>query len=477
MKLVMNHFGDVKMNKTIGQRILNVLEKIGATASTTEKKVILGNALKCPEIGETLKRVLVYGLDPKKNYGISYLEEKPEDSATVQYFDISDNQPWVCLNNILDGKTRGNDIRISLEFLLSSCNDATAEIIRMIVHKDFRCGVSLKTLEKVWPNCPMVKPPYMRCSLPDDVNLDAWKWDKGIIVQLKADGSYCSAFIDSGSTVFVSRSGEIMPNDAIPELAASVKQILTTKDIQGKDLSGYRLHGEFLVEDENGKILTRQKGNGILNSIRQGGMLPNNHRVIYNVWDIVENYAVPYGVRFSILDSALEHLQCNNVRKIETHVAYSLEDAMELTKKFMSQGLEGSILKNPDSVYVNGTSKDQVKMKVECDADVIVTGFIEGKKGKKTENTFGALEYSSADGKVRGSVSGFTDARREMIDKNRQEYLGKIMTVKFNDLTKSKNSEHYALSHPRFVEFRDDKTEADDLERIQKMLKMARGLK
>ena len=50
------------------------------------------------------------------------------------------------------------------------------------------------------------------------------------------------------------------------------------------------------------------------------------------------------------------------------------------------------------------------------------------------------------------------------------------MTVQFNDLTKSRDNDYYALSHPRFICFRDDKNCTDTLERVQEMKEMAMSL-
>jgi hypothetical protein len=59
------------------------------------------------------------------------------------------------------------------------------------------------------------------------------------------------------------------------------------------------------------------------------------------------------------------------------------------------------------------------------------------------------------------------------MDGRRVELMGAIMTLTCSDITKSRSNEHHALSHPRFVELRDDKTETDTLERILEAKQMA----
>ena len=105
-----------------------------------------------------------------------------------------------------------------------------------------------------------------------------------------------------------------------------------------------------------------------------------------------------------------------------------------------------------------------------------VVGFIEGTPGTKREKTFGALMFENDEGTIKGSTSGFTDEMLEEINNNREKYMGKVFTVQFNDITKSRGSETYALSHPRFIEFRNDKDTTDTLERCLEMKEMAMNL-
>ena len=80
--------------------------------------------------------------------------------------------------------------------------------------------------------------------------------------------------------------------------------------------------------------------------------------------------------------------------------------------------------------------------------------------------------YESNDGLLKGQCSGFTDAELEYIANNQDKLLGTIITVIGTVLSKPNGSDTYALLHPRFKEFRTDKTEADDINRIIEISKM-----
>ena len=133
----------------------------------------------------------------------------------------------------------------------------------------------------------------------------------------------------------------------------------------------------------------------------------------------------------------------------------------ELVKK----GFEGTIIKEPQGVWADGTSKEQVKLKVEFEVDLEITGFNAG--NGKNAATFGSIECKTSDKKLAVNVPGFTDSERLRIHKIRNQLLGTIMTVKANSIMPPAASGVYSLFLPRFAEFRDDKRVADSLARVQ----------
>ena len=54
--------------------------------------------------------------------------------------------------------------------------------------------------------------------------------------------------------------------------------------------------------------------------------------------------------------------------------------------------------------------------------------------------------------------------------------IGRIISVEFNDIVKSENNDYYALSHPAFIEIRNDKDETDTLEKVIQLRDMAKIL-
>lgn len=125
--------------------------------------------------------------------------------------------------------------------------------------------------------------------------------------------------------------------------------------------------------------------------------------------------------------------------------------------KFVDDGGEGVILKDADALY----GKGWVKVKRCSTLDVICTGFTKAKHGitGKYDDLIGAIEVSAYrdDGSLVevGQVSGFTDAMRIAVTKNKNKYLGQVMEIKAQEMAKDR------LRHPRYKRWRPEANPKD----------------
>ena len=445
---------------TFFDQTLTLIDKIAATPGKNDKIDLLKNHGVEDEIA--LKRVLEMCYSPRYRFGISFVNPAFSSGTKIaatkeEFFDI--------LERLNSRALTGNDALCAVDDFVQNAELPAAELFRRVIHKDMRAGFSGSTTNKVFPKL-IPDHPYMRCSLPKDVKLNTWEWKEGVYAQLKADGSFQAATVVGGEVTMESRSGEIMPNESLPAIVAQIQR--------HPELNGYRIEGELtVVNTETGETLPRGEGNGLINSLRQGGELPPNHEVHYTVWECVslaEGGTIdkrPYKDRFAYLVNLLDATP-GPVCIAENTIVYSEAAAWRVFTDYASRGLEGAIIKRPSMIWKDGTSKEQAKLKTEFEAEYRITGFIEGKPGKKTAATFGSLTYESADGIVRGSVSGIDDDLRAKINANRGAYIGAIVTIQANALTQNRNDKvHWALSHPRVIEVRTDKTEADTYAQVR----------
>ena len=352
----------------------------------------------------------------------------------------------------------GHDALFAMDSVFLGLSDQDRELVVKMINRDLRINCGRTQINKVFGDL-ITKPVYMRC------DVFSAKTAKGItfpaFIQLKADGTYREMQVLNGKAEFLSRSGEQYEYTFVDDLAASLPD-------------GHYI-GEMTVKGTQ----NRAESNGLLNSDN-----PPMDRIVFDLWDYItlEEYTnaarkvkntIKYSARLRRLSEIINGANHPQLKVIESHVVNTIQEAFDFVVKWMEDDLEGGILKDPNGIFKDGTSKQQLKMKLEMDLDVRITGFKEGTIGTKRESTFGAITFETDDGKIKGAVSGFSDDQLKQINSDRDSYIDKIMSVSCNDITKGRNNDHYALSHPRFNEVRTDKTETDTLERALEIKQMA----
>lgn len=426
--------------------ISNFLKEINQSNSSNYKLEILQKYKDSKEVELFLKLAydkisFIYGIkkipEYDENKGVNSLNIKEIKEHLIKFH-----------NRELTGNTAINYLKNLLEYV-SKDNQYQ---IKCILERDIHSGISTTQINKIFKN--LIKEfPYMRCSLQDKIKNIKYP----AFLQIKADGTFRN-FVKKGNHIAAySRDGKEYFHPRIFEALS--------QDIY-KD--GVYI-GELICENIEGKNSTeiRYKSNGLLNSLNPP------YEVEFFIWDYLTydefngEKSAQYSQRFEKLKNMIKLDEAKFMKSIKTELVFSIEDAFKITKEWISNGEEGAILKNTTSLFKNGTSTEQIKLKPEIEVEVRCIGFTQG--NGKFKDTFGAIEFKTDDDKVFGQVSGINDNLRNEISKNRSKYLNKIFSLKATEITKAKNSETYGLMHPRFIEFREDKDYTDSLERIQNM--------
>ncbi len=448
-----------------------LIERIAAEGANSAKIALLAQYR---EDGE-LRRVLEATYSPLKTYGIAQRLVPAEPDRLGAVFDET---TWALLGQLERRELTGNAARAALAAEMTRLDGRSAELLWRIVAKDLRAGFSANTISKVFPGL-LPEYPYMRCSLPKKSNLGQFDWAAGVFSQKKANGLFANVNLhESGAVTIVSRSGSEFPVEAFASLAAFVAERFER---------GFQHHGELLVVEE-GRVLPREVGNGILNGVLQGGQFGPGQTPLYEVWDRIPlsamvkkgTYTVPYRERLEALDEALrESYDSGPARLIDTRICNSLQDAYAHYAELVAAGEEGTILKSPGLIWRDGTSKDAVKLKVEASCDLKIVGIVPGRAGTRTEGRAGSLACESACGKLRVDVTVKNESMRDAIDADPQAWIGRIVPVLFNEVMRpGPNNPLHSLFLPRLEEagYRTDKFVADDLARVLEQFEAAKSL-
>ena len=439
--------------------VLRRIDEIAATASKNAKQALLNEAIADP----LFKRVCEYAYNPFKTYGVV-----PDDWAactgdTNANFDVA---TWTLLDRLVARTLTGNAARDAINVEFSRLNSNSAELLWRVIRKDLRAGFSESSINKA---CKGLIPefPYMRCTLLKDAKVDQFDWATGVLSQEKADGMFANLDVDDDYVALRSRQGSEFPMEHFGEVVKDARAVL---------MNGTQTSGELLVM--KGKtLLAREVGNGVLNSVLKGGSFASDERPIFMVWDQVPLTAVKPKGRFEVgYRKRLTHLilqlrgdpKCS-IRVIETKVLHSLKDCFAHYGEKLRQGKEGTIIKDPNAIWMDGTSKWQVKLKLDFDCDLKIVAIVPGREGTKNEGRAGSFTCESSCGGLRVDVTVKNEALRDRVDANPEEFIDRIITVVANDIMKpSESSDLHSLFLPRMVEadYRLDKSEADSLERV-----------
>lgn len=454
------------MNMSPEQRLCFYLDKLKGRSSTNDKVEMLKEYLK----DKHFNTMAVLALTSTLSYNIKNIKWS-NDSGPLFTEQYELGQIFKYLYEMASKNGATNEEKNHLSAMIS--NKYQHRIVSMIIKKKLDCGVSAKLINKAVPKTVFTMP-YMRCSTTDKLSRIKYP----AIIDIKADGMFLNIIVGNGIVDFKTRPGFpliIKNNDLINEL----KNIA-----QGSECV---MMGEARIKGDDGKYLPRKISNGLLNSMLQGTVDPKVHeKTIITIWDIIpfDDFMegicdIPYEDRIQDLFDAgivrsMQPRKFSFVHMIHAEEVQSEEEAFTVATKWIAEGEEGGILKNKKSIWKDHTCPEWVKLKSEKECELRIIGWEYAEEGSKFDGLMGSVICESEDGYLKVNVSGWNDEERKW---NWDEHIGKIITVKFNEVIESKSKETVSLFLPRvsktdraeFVEFRMDKTQADTLDHIMEL--------
>lgn len=453
--------------------VLAFLDKIAATSSKIEKEALVKQGMGSPMFA----RIVRAAYTPGRNYGMRVLPERQAGIAPGGNT-LDEERYWNLLTGLAEREITGLTAWEQVEQALNFLDESSGELLRRIIRGDLRAAFGTDTVNRV---CPGTFPdyPYMRCSLVDKSNMAKWDWSQGMISQEKADGMFANLNRDGAGNVWMTtRQGTDIPMTHLQALEAAVISAITPNT---------QTHGELTVY-RNGKLLAREVGNGILNSVCQGAALEPGDVVRFDAWDQIPldkvatkgKYEVPYKARLVSLVRDIRKIKgtihAESLDMIPTRLVYSRADAWGHYRELLRAGKEGTIVKYHSAIWRDGTSKDQVKLKLEVDVDLEVVSVLTGNVGTKNEGRPGSLECRTSCSGLSVDVTVKNEKMRAEIEANPDAFIGKVMVVRANSIMEASNEgEMCSLFLPRFVDDKPrlDKTIADTLEQVREQFRNA----
>ena len=216
---------------------------------------------------------------------------------------------------------------------------------------------------------------------------------------------------------------------------------------------------QYITDNEAFRI-----GNGIANAQKTR---INKNKLIFIIFDLIKSTWFiddacwqSYRHRLEKLNYLKEYTRayCNFVQIVP--IMYAGQDINQIeiqSETAYHLGYEG-IMINLDRMYEYKRSSGLLKYKKFNTIDLKIVGFQEGTG--KYEDMLGAFicEYK---GNTLFVGSGMNDDLRYHAWHHKEDYFGKIIEVKYKDISHNKETGMESLQFPIFLQVRTDKTEAD----------------
>ena len=425
------------------QLIFNICKELQNTSSTLEKQDIL----KRNENNQLFKRMLKFLLNNQIVTGIS----KKKIEKQIDYVDTDDIKMWEydigVLLSYLEEHNTGTDKDICFCRKFLKYDDELNEFIKSIITKSLKLGIDAKTANKVYGDNfiatfdVMLGTSIEKCKIP---------YGTEIFISQKLNGSRCVFYKGELYT----RSGKKYTGceHIINELNALNKYFKTE----------FVYDGELILKESGlSDSEAFQKGVGIANSNNE--TKDELKLVIFDILTVEQFENKSCSVNYS--DRRKQVIDCgavilgNEYESVETvRMFYRGTDQKQIWEwlDYAEQNDMEGLMINLDKPYQFQRTKDLIKVKKFYTLDLEVVDAIEG--DGRLKGTLGALVVDYK-GNLVNVGSGFSDEQRKSFWANKDNIVGRVIEVKYKEITKNKDTGLESLQFPVFISLREQEKE------------------
>lgn len=436
--------GELILDGVLLDKLETLTKKLQKATKKTAKATILLDAKN--DIGENpLFFFLDFILDPQITTGIS----KAKINKKVL---IRDNMPHtfqdICL--YLAEHNTGTDEDISMAVSYIYWNASHKDFLMRVFTKNLPLGIEAATVNKIFGK--VVIPVW---EVQQGYPIDKYKFKKGelIFASRKLNGVRGTYFRGS----IISRQAQKF--EGLDHIVKDIEEIIGTD---------YAVDGELIRKNVDG--LT--DGHNFRETISILNSDGNDKSLIkFVIFDIVpvnefekdactENYSVRKDRLLELADN-LEQWEDFELRPANIEVVpmvYEGTDVNEIPKWLdyaVEHDWEGLVV-NRQVPYRRTRHNGCLKVKRFYTVDLRITAIEEGQN--RLAGTMGALVVDYKGNELRVG-SGFDDITRAAVWANPGDYIGRIIELKYKEVTMDKKTGLESLQFPTFVRFRDDKSE------------------
>jgi len=419
--------------------VIKIFKEIQATSSKNEKQAIIARN----KDNELFKKCLIFLLDSNIVTGLSKAKINKK-IRRIPYYTTLNHKFEECMKYLKDNNT-GTDLDIAnIQYFIESQPEEHQDFYEQMITKSLKIGCDDKTVNKAIPDLI----PTWEVQLGSAYDKLKLKKNEYFYLSQKLNGNRCSFVKDK----LMSRQGKEFKG---------FQHIID--DIHTAGLDDYFIDGELIRKNidnisdgENFRL-----GTGIINS--DVDTKDEIKLVIFDMFPAEEltnkRSTENYSTRKNNLNTLSRVIKVRGLHNIEVvTMVYEGTDTTEIDKWLqyaVDNDFEGLMI-NKDTPYVCKRTTDLIKAKRFYTMDLEVVDVLEGEG--RLKGTLGALVVKFKDNTVNVG-SGYSDEQRSYIWNNKDNMLGKIIEIKYKEITKDKKTGLESLQFPVFVQIRNDKTE------------------
>lgn len=422
------------------EEVIKIFREIQETSGKNDKQAIIARN----KDNELFKKCLVFLLDSSVVTGIS--KAKINKKLNITSHITIDKASFETIMEYIESNNTGRDSDISIvQSFIDNQPEEYRDFYRDMVTKSLRLGVDEKTVNKAIPN--LIK--TWDVQLGSGYDKLKFKNNEWFSLSQKLNGNRCSFY----NGKLISRQGKEFKG---------FQHIID--DILACGLQNKFIDGELIRKNDNGLSDGEnfRLGTGIINSDDKDKS--EIKLVIFDMFSAEQlknkesdcKYKIRYENNLKPLSELIRNRNLHNIEVVK--VVYQGNDQSKI-KEWLQYAVDNDwegLMINKDATYKCKRTTDLIKVKRFYTMDLKVIKVVEG--DGRLKGTLGALVVEFK-GNTVNVGSGYSDGQRAEIWSIREYMIGKIVEVKYKEVTKDKGTGLESLQFPIFVCIRNDKTE------------------
>jgi len=395
--------------------VLDILETLEADGGRNAKGAVMeenrGNPL--------LHRFFSLAFDPWKNWGVAKYD-RPKAPGTRGHGDDLVTEFLDLLVRLDKRELKGNAAKKAVSDLIQSGDGVAQKWLERLLWRNLRCGVSVTTINKLWPGTVVPFAVALAGTLPTKGVNGNFVFSEPVTypvrVEAKLDGLRVVAVKSKSEVTLYTRNGTVL--ETLPRIKAAIES-LSSDD--------FVLDGEAMGEDwnESASVVMSAKSK------------KDDSTMCYHVFDCVpltdwqaQRTELTYEQRLADLVTIIgagPMLSQGPFRYVKAKTCANEDELREFYSTCLDAGYEGVMLKDVKAKYQWKRSSAILKLKPVATEEGVVVGWYEASKATKRAGQFGGFKVLTPNGVVTRVGGGYSDRLKTEVNSAPDSYIGRIV--------------------------------------------------